>query len=241
MGMMAFMRFLRTLVVAGLVLVGTACSDDDGDAGTSATTQTTAEAETTSSTALEAGPVLQKVALVDSDLPEGLELELIEGGDEVEGQVTLDMCGYQFTSEEARTERFQTEAADDQGNRVVSHEGVLYRSAQDAGAAMEELRSSIRECPKDRPVASSVEGVPALFYDLTVAPEQELSDLAADRLAVTAVLRDDSGQSATFGLVYQRRGRVLVGLYGDTVAGVLPYAKVVAGRLAALSAAEAGG
>ncbi|HUR19050.1 MAG TPA: hypothetical protein VMZ51_08995 [Acidimicrobiales bacterium] len=141
--------------------------------------------------------------------------------------------------EQARAERYQIEAFDAQGNRVVSNEGVLYKSAKDASAAMEELRSSIRECPKGRPVESPVEGVPLLTYDLTLAPEQELADLAADRVALTAAVREKEGQGATFGLVYQRRGRVLVGLYDGSVASVRPYARVVAQRLAALSAEEA--
>lgn len=233
------MRSLRTLLIAGLIL--TSCSDGGEDeTSTSPASQTTEATDTTSDSAPQAGAVLMKVAIVEDDLPEGIQLELIDGGDEVEGQVTLDMCGYQFTTEEARAERYQTEASDAGENRIVSNEGVLYKSAQDATAAMEELRTSVRECPKDRPVESNVEGVPALFYDLTVAPDSEVADLAADRLAITAVLRDDQGQSATFGLVYQRRGRVLVGMYGDSVAGVLPYAKLAAQRLAALSAEEAG-
>lgn len=235
------MRFLRTLLVAGLVSTGTACSDDGADeAGAPVTTQTTEATDATSATAPRTGPVLQKVALVESDLPQGVQLELVEGGDEVEGRVTLDMCGYQFTTEQARAERYQIEASDDQGARVVSNEGVLYESAQDAAAAMEELRTSIRECPEDRPVRSAVEGVPPLTYDLTLVPEEEMEDLVADRVALSAVLRDEEGQSATFGLVYQRRGRVLVGLYDGSVASVLPYAKLVAQRLAALSAEQAG-
>lgn len=235
------MRFLRTLLVAGLVLTGTACSDDGEDeAGAPLTAQTTEPTDATSAPAPQAGPVLQKVALVESDLPERVQLELIEGGDEVEGRVTLDMCGYEFTTEQARAERYQIEASDAQGNRVVSNEGVLYESAQDARAAMEELRTSIRECPKDRPVRSPVKGVPPLTYDLTLASDQELADLAADRVALTAAVRDEKGQSQTFGLVYQRRGRVLVGLYDGSVDNVRPYAKVVAQRLAALSTEEAG-
>lgn len=235
------MRFPRFMLVATLVLSGAACSDGaKEEARTPLTTQTTEATDANPTRAPQAGPVLQKVALVDDDFPDGVQLELMEGGDDVEGRVTLDMCGYEFTTEAARTERYQTEASDARGTRVVSNEGVLYKSAQDAGAALEELRISIRECPKGRPVESSVEGVPPLVYDLTLAPEQGLKDLAADRVAVAAVLRDDQGRSATYGLVYQRRGRVLVGLYGDSVAAVLPYARLAAQRLAALSAEEAG-
>lgn len=235
------MHFLRTLLVAGLVLTGSGCSDDGEDeASTPFTTQTTEPTDATLAPAPQGGSVLQKVALVETDLPEGVQLELIEGGDEVEGRVSLDMCGYEFTTEQARAERYQIEASDAQGSRVVSNEGVLYESAQDARAAMEELRASIRECPRDRPVRSPVEGVPPLTYDLTLAPEQELADLVADRVALTAAVRDEEGQSETFGLVYQRRGRVLVGLYDGSVASVRPYAKVVAQRLTALSAEEAG-
>ena len=172
--------------------------------------------------------------------PRGVQLELIEGGDDVEGQVTLNMCGYQFSTEAARAERYQTEASDAQGARVVANEGVLYKSAQDARTALEELRTAIRECPKDRPVESRVAGMPPFIYDLSLTPEQELEGLAADRVALTVILRDDQGPRATFGLVYQRRGRVFVGLYSESVAEVLPYAEVAAKRLAALSAEEAG-
>ena len=42
------------------------------------------------------------------------------------------------------------------------------------------------------------------------------------------------------GYAQQRRGRVMVGLYGPDLATIEPFIPVVASRLAALSASEAG-
>ena len=46
---------------------------------------------------------MRRVAVVDADLVGGAK----EDGDKVEGQVTLDLCGFPFASEANRTARWQ--------------------------------------------------------------------------------------------------------------------------------------
>jgi hypothetical protein len=41
-------------------------------------------------------------------------------------------------------------------------------------------------------------------------------------------------------LIYQRRGALLAGVYGPTVEQLVPFAQIVATRLAALTPSEAG-
>lgn len=122
------MRFLPTLLVAGLVLTGTACSDDGKDkASAPLTTQPTGPTGAPSAPAPQSGSVLQKVALVENDLPDGVQLELIEGGVEVEGRVSLDMCGYEFTTEQARAERYQIESLRRPGGSCGEQRGRAVR------------------------------------------------------------------------------------------------------------------
>jgi hypothetical protein len=89
-------------------------------------------------------------------------------------------------------------------------------------------------------VASHVSGVPPLRYDLVVVPEAQLAGLAQDHFGITATLTAQNGKTASNVLIYQRRGALLAGVYGPTVEQLVPFAQIVATRLAALTPSEAG-
>ena len=167
-------------------------------------------------------------------------MKLVPGGDQVANQVTLDLCGADFPSENLRTSRLQQIAKDASNTTVVNDENVRYRSASAAAEALTELRQAVVGCDPSTFVDSHVSGVPALRYQLALMPESQLPDLAQDHVGISATLVAQSGETVSTALIYQRRGAVLVGVYGPTVEQVLPFAKTVATRLAALTADQAG-
>lgn len=77
-------------------------------------------------------------------------VQLIEGGDQVRGQVTLDGCGYDFTSESLRVARRQVIVADEENaDAFYSNEVVAYRTKAAARLAMAQFEESVQTCPDD--------------------------------------------------------------------------------------------
>jgi hypothetical protein len=239
------MRISKTLTLAVfVVLMAAACSSGGGSAKSASSSSESTSSEPTSSSSAQASvapqDVLTSLALKDGDLPAGVTLRLIPGGDQVEGQVTMDMCGADFPSEQLRTNRLQEIAKDASNVTVVNDENVRYRSSQGADQAMSEVRQAVSECDPSQFVNSHVSGIPPLQYQLVVIPESQLSGLAQDHFAIAATLTAQSGETHSSVLIYQRRGAMLVGIYGPTVDQLLPFAQIAATRLAALSATDAG-
>jgi hypothetical protein len=183
--------------------------------------------------------VLKAVSLKDVVLPEGLRFELLPGGDEITGQVTLDMCGVVFPSEGLRLARYQRAARKPDGESVINNENVIYRTAGDATQALNELRAAISGCNQDEFIPSTVQGVPPLRYRLQPIAPNLLTALAGDHVAVTAEVSSQQGETRQYALIYQRRGAILVGTFGRTAEEVLPYAQQAGEALASVSAADA--
>ena len=176
----------------------------------------------------------------DADLPEGVTFELIPGGDEVAGQVTLDMCGVEFPSEALRVARHQRIARDSADELIINNENVRYRDADAAAQGLAELRAAIAQCDPDAFIESTVSGVPPLKYRIQEIAPDRLSSLSADRVAITADVTSQEGETVTYTLIYQRRGALLVGTFSGSADRVLPYAEKAALNLASLSADLAG-
>src|SRR5262249_6716361 len=85
---------------------------------------------------------LSHIALSQPDLPGGLGLQLIPGGNQVRGQPTLDLCNGTFPSEALRTARLQVAAVDAQGGAPISTEAVLYRNPAATEQALRELQTT---------------------------------------------------------------------------------------------------
>lgn len=248
--MMSSMRRTTLSLLATVAVVFAGCSSDkksasDDPATTTTAAGTTATGEnggvtTTPAATADGAAVLAKVTLKTADVPAGFTVDLMEDGDKVTNQVTLDLCEYNFTSEQQRTARLQNVAGKGEDVGLFSNENVVYRNAAAARGALEELRAAIAQCPQDKFLKSNIQGVPPLKSTLVIVPDGQLGSLATDHVAFTQTTTSEDGESETFVVIFQRRGRVLAAVYGDTVPPLLPYARILAERLSALSPAEAG-
>ncbi|MDQ6716533.1 MAG: hypothetical protein M3Z83_10525 [Actinomycetota bacterium] len=223
-------RFVKTVAVALALAAAAGCG---GGSSSKATAPTTLPA----ASGLQ---LLRKVALRDADLPPGAHFQLFPGGDTVVNQVTLDVCGADFPSESARTARLQQSTTGADRKRAVRNENVLYSSAPDAAAAFGEIRAAVAGCPARRLVRSKLAGVPPQRYDLHLVPDDQLGAVAPDHVALEGTITDQAGNSRAAAQVFQRRGLVMVGIYGPDLATIRPLLGVAATRLAGLSPAEVG-
>jgi len=109
--MVSRVRRTGALCVLAVSLVG--CSSAVSGKGTSSSTPVGPTPATTNSsiapaTAAALGSTLERIALQAGDLATGYKLQLMPGGDKVAGQVTLDNCGFDFTTEAHRVARAST-------------------------------------------------------------------------------------------------------------------------------------
>ena len=186
--------------------------------------------------------ILTKLGVTPADVGDAYGLVLMNGGNEVAGQATLDLCNGTYPSEAQRTARYQVAVVDSIGTTLLSTEAVLYRNPDGTAEAFTELRQVTAACP-DRAVPSPVGEQPV---ETVFGPAPDASWPATrgvERLAFA--FTTSSGQGTTRAIaVYLRRGRVLLGIYvgGDsavvpTIAGqsTIPgIVSLLAARLAAL-------
>ena len=183
-----------------------------------------------------------------TDLATGDKTQLYQSGDTVTGQVTLDLCGALFPSEDRRRARHQIGVVDHLGNSVaVSSEAVLYDSAQGAQQAITELRSAQANCPPGF-VNGDVEGEPPLKYTFNPDPAATWPGTAGvTRFAIALTTTDQQGRAYNSVAIYQQRGELLVGFYmsepaknagalAPSTRGIEGEAHAIARRLAALPA-----
>jgi hypothetical protein len=226
------------LKLAGVVLVVALAGCSSGKS-----TSSSGSTVSTAPSALSHSEILRRVSFQVGDLRSGYLPRLFDAGDEVAGQVTLDLCGANFPSEPRRSARHQVGVADSQQNDTgVSIEAVVYDTPNHAAQAMRELRAAQANCPSDY-VRGDVAGVPALRYRFGAAPDTTWTRVTGvDRFAVEATVNDRQGHTEHDFDIYQQRGRVLVGLYTEDPAtaaraltrSVEAFTQVLAQRVAAL-------
>jgi len=192
--------------------------------------------------------VLAKLDVSQADAPSGYAVGLIQGGNEVTGQVTLDLCNGTFASEALRTARRQVDLADQTGRLALSTEAVLYGNGADTAQAFTELRARAAACPQTFvPPPPGEDALPASKTTFNPAPDAAWAKTASvDRLAYDFTTADQQGDTQRSVAVYLRRGRVLVGVYfanpeqaQPTVGGKTTVAAIVGlfeQRIAALPA-----
>ncbi len=172
-------------------------------------------AATVPSSARSAGPgeVLRQVVLRPAQVGRGYVLKVFQGGGEVKGQVTLDLCGFRFPSESRRTGRFQVAYVRRGSKLAVSNEVVSYRLGG-AALAMREVENAVRACPPYE-VPSTVRGVPPMRYQFTrlsTAGKGLLPGAIALRMIASATVNGKKRTETSFG-VYQTRSNILSGIY----------------------------
>jgi hypothetical protein len=166
-------------------------------------------------------PFLQRLVVRQADVPSANTVQLLDGGNAVTGQTTLDLCNGTYPSEALRSARLQVVEYDGGGSGVLSTEAVLYRHGSDAVQAMDEVRSVAAGCP-DRPVVSPV-GEPPSTTRFQAAPDASWPRVAGvARQAYAFTTTDSFGVTATHIAVYLQRGRVLEGVYFPAPAGAQP-------------------
>jgi hypothetical protein len=168
------------------------------------------------------------VVLTPSQVAPDVSLKRLPGGDQVAGQVTLDLCGYTFHTEALRVARRQV-AYIRAGEPVISNEVVAYKPGGAAGA-LRELRAAIAQCPAGY-VSSKVKGMGQLknaIRHIAVPGVLPGSIAVIDR--ITEKL---NGKTRRFDaiLVFQARHDVLSGVYGYALAQ-LPLARHAAAQSA---------
>ncbi|MFI5040335.1 MAG: hypothetical protein ACHQNA_00570, partial [Acidimicrobiales bacterium] len=169
-------------------------------------------APTTTTPADPSATVLPGLVIQQADLASGYSVQQLQGGDQVSGQTTLDLCNGTFPSEALRSARLQVVAVDGQGNDVVSTEAVLYKTPADAAQAFAELKSVTAACPST-PVVSPV-GEPTVTTKFNAAPDGTWPQTpTVERLAFDFVTTDAAGQTQHNTAVYLHRGRALMGIY----------------------------
>jgi hypothetical protein len=187
------------------------------------------------------GLTLQKIALQTPDVAAGHSLQLIQGGDQVAGQVTLDNCGYNFTTEQHRVARRQYGLMNGADITGLSNEVVAYDSAAEAAKAVAQWRASVTHCPTGL-VHSTVAGEPDLRMRITTNESRQSSLPVADN-AITRESGTTSGQVHVYFLaVLQAKGRFLDNVYLEVprpitateMQVVLTLARDTGRRLAAL-------
>ena len=193
---------------------------------------------------------LQRLVVRQQDVSAANRVQLLDGGNQVVGQTTLDLCNGRFPSESLRTARLQVVEYDGAGAGVLSTEAVLYRHGADAAQAMREVSAVAADCPT-HPVVSPV-GEPTVTTRFQTAPDRTWPNVAGvERLAFAFTTTDSLGLTEAHVAVYLHRGRVLEGVYFPSPAGAQPPVEgqttiaaivgVFAKRIAALPPASVGG
>lgn len=172
---------------------------------------TLAVTATAASAGLTSGAELDKLVLRASQLGPGYKLLHRPDGRGANGFVTLDMCGYRFTSEGRRTARLQVNY--DRAGAVIKYSNEIVSYAPGGTRlALKELNQSVNRCP-DGPVPSTVQGVPPLTYRITrLSTAGLLPGAVALRINVSGVYKGKRF-SETDAVIYQVHRNVLSGLY----------------------------
>jgi hypothetical protein len=185
--------------------------------------------------------VLETVALKGSDFQAGYTVSLIDGGDEVAGQVTQDNCGYNFTAEKNRVARRQYHVSGSEGDIGLSNELVAYDSAQDAAKALAQWHAAAQHCPRTA-VRSKVAGMPPMVEKI-FDNELDVRELPLHHNAVTSMSAKVKGEGTIYNIaILQVRGRYLDAVYvlsdqpinARDSAAVIGLATVTGKRLAAV-------
>lgn len=229
-------------LAAGLAACGSGSSGRPVAATTPATTATHSPAATPR---LDPAALVARVALTDADFSDGSRIQLIPGGDQVRGQVTMDNCGYAFTTEAHRVARRQVAMVPGASDQIdVSNEVVAYDSAAQAAKAMQEFRRSVTGCRKGVYQTSRIAAEPPMRYDVSRLSRPgglPVADTAQASLALTA--KGQPGHIYAF-VVFERRGAVIDGVYVDSSSPIsasyvtfgLTLARITGTRLAAAPA-----
>jgi hypothetical protein len=158
--------------------------------------------------------LVRHIALVDSDFTDGRTVTVIQKGNRVRGQVTLDNCGFNFTTTEARrVARHQTTILPAPGRSWTSNEVVAYETPHFAAKALRQFRKSVINCPKGVFTSSGLAGVPDLRYDVSKVHSSVKLPVADNAIVKLKITVEGTSRPFWSVLIFQRHGAVLDGVY----------------------------
>lgn len=143
-----------------------------------------------------AAALLDQLGLRPTDVEPAAAVGLIEGGDQVRGQKTLDLCKAVFPSESHRTARRQLVAVDATRAQIMSTEAVLY----DSPAA---LANGFTQLKRAAPLCKAKTGIDKDW--------PQVADV--QRLVFETTGPGAAGAAQPSTAVYLRRDRTLLALY----------------------------
>jgi len=205
---------LAVATVVGIVLgSATGCTRSIGGTGTPAPTSATGTGSGTAAptTAGDQAAAVRRVVLNAADLPAGQRVQLLDGGDQVTGQVTMDLCGFRFASEANRVARRQVVVVGPDDQTPASNEVVAYDTPAHAAQALNEWRHAARTCPRTWRTDPVADAPPARWtVTLRTAPTLPVPDNAYTAAEVT--LRDTTWHYYLLAIL-QRHTAVLDAVY----------------------------
>lgn len=178
--------------------------------------------------------ILSAVGLRESDAASDAQFGVLDHGDEVTGQVSLDLCAADYPSEGQRQARHQVAISQASAGTWVSTESLLYSSESAAEQAMAELADAVDNCssstggllpqPGDKEVGyQQAGGQQVLFptaddqglkWSFEPAPDADWPQTRGIvRQAYQFEVSDQFGDSYSYQSTYLRRGRLLVAAY----------------------------
>jgi hypothetical protein len=155
---------------------------------------------------------VERAVLRAAEIGPGSITRQIPAGNVVQGQVTLDLCGFTFRSERLRVARLQLSYIRNNGTGpFLSNEVVAYKRGG-AAKAMRELRTAVAHCPKGF-VKSTVPG--AGLIKNRFDPIKSSRFLPGSIGLINHITEKVKKKTLRFDslLVYQVRGNVLSGVY----------------------------
>lgn len=100
--------------------------------------------------------ILDAVSLSEQDAADPGDFSLMDGGDQVVNEVTLDLCDADYPSEALRVARRQVQISGQPG--WVSSEAVIYDSPDAAEQALYELEQAVAECDGEGGQSGNAQG-----------------------------------------------------------------------------------
>ena len=146
------------------------------------------------------------MSLTEADAATGSLFQPYEGGTEVFGRTSLDLCFGDFPSEELRSGRNQVGIGDEAGTAWVSSEAILYPTPEDAEQAMAELEKAREQCPTE-PVEPPQPDREALAWEFAPAPDADWpQEPGVTRQAYEFEATNPAGETWTSTATYLQRG-----------------------------------
>jgi hypothetical protein len=210
----AMARLVLVLLAVALPVTGCGSSEGEAPIANPGAPKATGKA----AAKLAPAALVKQVTLRNSDFKGGLKLKLTPGGDKVAGQITLNNCGDDFSTEAHRVARRQITLVSAKGEASgVSNEVAAYDRPAQAAKALKQYRKSVVGCRKNVYHKMKEPGVPDLRYEvntLTKATGLPIKDNAVvtQRLAAKGVK-----QRLHLVLILQRHDAVLTAVYLQSV------------------------